>query len=155
MRGRLLSCTLCTALGALTSASADARLLRPSDIARIVNLEQPMISPDGRHIALVAGMTDADRVTSTSELLLVDVASNAISKITVGRGVSDPRWSPDGKRLGYLASDRRDGRFQVFVRDNELHVVDGGRDVDVTRRLDRNVGGSLWLPGSKSLRVRG
>ncbi len=318
MRGRLLSFTLCTALGALTSASADARLLRPSDIARIVNLEQPMISPDGRHIALVAGMTDANRVTSTSELLLVDVASNAISKITVGRGVSDPRWSPDGKRLGYLASDRRDGRFQVFVRDgsgksaqlthaagdvvdfawrpdgtalafaaydapptapsyfeagdndytatalvpsahlwrvaasggaarrltsgswtiaptdrggiftpqfawthdgrgllftkvrttfggddeestlqrldlrtgrmtkptpharfeltpqpsgdgsrlaywyprdgdylseNELHVVDGGRDVDVTRRLDRNVGGSLWLPGSKSLLV--
>lgn len=110
-------CALCAALGVSTLAPADARLLQPADIATIVGLEQPMISPDGRRIALIATTTNRGGITSTSALLLVDVGSHAISKIVVGHDVADPRWSPEGKRLAYLAAARPNGRFALFVRD--------------------------------------
>lgn len=98
------------------AAPAAARTLTSADIARIVNLEQPAIAPDGRRIALVAIATDLPHATYTNKLLLVDAASGRIETLLSGHDVAVPRWSPDGRSLGYLAA-AGGGKFQLFVRD--------------------------------------
>ncbi len=121
-----------------------ARMLRTSDFRRIVNLEAPAISPAGRAVAVIAIVPSADGLTSTSELLLVDVRSRAIKKLVAGRDVSDPRWSPDGTQLGYLARARNNGRFEVFVRERS------GNMRQVTSAAG-DVGDFAWRPDGTAL----
>ena len=39
----------------------------------------------------------------------------------------------------------------AYLAQNTLHVVRNGRDTVVSRNLDRNIGGSLWMPGAGAL----
>jgi dipeptidyl aminopeptidase/acylaminoacyl peptidase len=92
-----------------------ARTLESADIGRIANLEQPAISPDGRRVALVVIRPDAARSGYANALVLIDVASSSQRTLVDGSDVSDPRWSPDGSRLAYLAT-AESGKSQLFVR---------------------------------------
>jgi dipeptidyl aminopeptidase/acylaminoacyl peptidase len=131
------------ALGAALTAgggqSAAARTLTSGDIARIVNLEQPALSPDGRRVAAIAIRADPVRAVYTNELFSVDVASGRITTLLRGRDVSTPRWEGDGRTLDYLAG-APDGSVQLFARDPR------GRE----RALTHAAGDVLdyaWRPG--------
>jgi dipeptidyl aminopeptidase/acylaminoacyl peptidase len=50
---------------------------------------------------------------------------------------------PAPSRAAYAYWSPRDGNY---LAENELHVVDASGDRDLTRPLDRNTGGSQWLP---------
>jgi dipeptidyl aminopeptidase/acylaminoacyl peptidase len=93
-----------------------AHLLSVADAARIRNLEQPAIDPAGRRVALVEISADLRHATYVNKLVLIDIASGRIATLVSGRDVSVPRWSPDGRSLGYLAT-AANGKSQLFVRD--------------------------------------
>lgn len=122
MRVLLLSLGLALILAAGSAASA--RTLQISDAARIVNLEEPAISPDGRTVAMLLYHQDLLRAEDVPSLVLVEVSSGRMRAIVHGRDVAVPRWSPDGSRLAYLAPDAG-GVVQIYQR-----ALDG-----VTRRL--------------------
>jgi dipeptidyl aminopeptidase/acylaminoacyl peptidase len=113
VRGVAVVCGLALAQAAGTPAAA-ARTLTSADAGRIVNLEQPAISPDGRHVALIAIAADLRHARYTNTLLAVDVATGRQTVLVRGGDVSAPRWSPDGKSLGYLAA-APGGRSQLFA----------------------------------------
>jgi dipeptidyl aminopeptidase/acylaminoacyl peptidase len=88
------------------------------DLAKVVRLSSPRISPDGASIALVVTRADVEKNKWVSELDLVDVATGARRVLTPERkGVSHPRWSPTGDRLAFLAPDgpEKDAKTQIFV----------------------------------------
>lgn len=72
--------------------------------------------------------------------------------------VNDPpvypaRFSPDGR---YLAFSRSRGPEPYFHPSGIfLKPVDGGEVIDVTGRIDRNLGGMAWLADARSILVSG
>src|SRR5215510_2769666 len=91
----------------VTSASprAQGRAFELGDLARIVRLADPQISPDGRSIALVVSRASLEENRWEGELALLDVASGAMRELThERRTASQPRWSPGGDRLAFLAT---------------------------------------------------
>ena len=81
---------------------------------KVVRVSDPQISPDGRSIAVIVGHANFEENRIDSDIVLVDIASGVERPLTRNRrGVAQPRWSPDGTRLGFLAT--ADGKPQLFV----------------------------------------
>ena len=88
------------------------------DLAKIVRVSSPQISPDGASIAFVVRRADVEKNRWVPELDLVDVATGARRVLTRDRkGVAHPRWSPSGDRLAFLAADgtEKDAKSQIWV----------------------------------------
>ena len=106
-------------------------------------------SPDGREIAVTitpnAILNDADR----GHVELVDAANGTRRRLTAHDGFeSDPRFSPDGTHIAYLHSA---GDNQVNPTEAFVTVPGGGEGTPVSRRFDRAVHTTAWLPDSSTL----
>ncbi len=81
---------------------------------KMARLSDPQLSPDGKSIALIVSRSNFEENRSDAAILLVDVATRARRVLTQNRrGLAQPRWSPSGDRLGFLATV--DGKAQLFV----------------------------------------
>ena len=106
----------------LQAQSADSlRSLVPADYNRVRGIQDIQSSPDGRRVLLQIGAVDAMKDEFTSDLWLLDPATGNLRQLTHGEGSEyHGRFSPDGRRVAYLAS--RDDQVQVHVI-----PVEGGR----------------------------
>jgi dipeptidyl aminopeptidase/acylaminoacyl peptidase len=144
--------TLTAALTALLLGSAPATWaaegpatsFQPEDLFSLEMASDPQISPDGAQIAYVRLsediMTDKDRAT----IWLVDTNSGAQRPLDGAVGESGPRWSPDGKRLAYMAPGP-DGRGQLHVR-----WMESGQSA-VLAVLPEHVGALTWSPDGREI----
>ena len=93
-------------------ADGPTRSFTGADLFGLSIAADPQISPDGRTIVYVRRSADVMTDKMQSSLWLIDVASGKQTPFaTTG---SSPRWSPDGSRIAYSASDG--DRSQLFVR---------------------------------------
>src|SRR4051812_49029871 len=118
------------------AAAAHAQRWQPSDRLRIVNLNDPQISPDGKSIAVVMTRANVKENRYDGDLLIIDTATGEQHQLTYDRrGVVTPRWSPDGSQLAFLAnaSADRDAKRQIWIlptRGGEAHrITDAARGV--------------------------
>jgi dipeptidyl aminopeptidase/acylaminoacyl peptidase len=110
----LLSMTL---IGA-APISAQSRHIELNDMAKIVSVADPQISPDGKTIVVVVSRPNLEQDRSDRELLQVDIATGAQHALTYDRKTAgSPRWSPDGDRLAFTANagTGKEARPQIFV----------------------------------------
>ncbi|MBV9234103.1 MAG: S9 family peptidase, partial [Candidatus Eremiobacteraeota bacterium] len=112
---RLLVCVL-TLVAASTATAAARPLFGPAAIPRLVNVDEPAISPDGKAIAAVVVRQDVQRARYVNSLVLVRADDGAVRTLVRGRDVAVPRWAPDGRALAYVARTARAGTRQLFVR---------------------------------------
>ncbi|HEY2473171.1 MAG TPA: S9 family peptidase [Candidatus Cybelea sp.] len=106
-------------------------MLTFADMGRIVDLEEPAISPDARRVAFIAITQDGAHDAYVNALVVVDLPTKQSRTILLGKDVAVPRWSPDGSRLAYLAKAGGD-THQLFVREgDETRQITGGKG-DVT-----------------------
>ncbi|MDN5749999.1 MAG: hypothetical protein L0H64_16040, partial [Pseudonocardia sp.] len=77
------------------------RPVQPSDIARLVSVTSPAVSPDGRRVAFVVTRFDLDANRYRSAVWLADAdGGSAPYPLTAGEhDDGNPTWSPDGRRL--------------------------------------------------------
>jgi serine/threonine-protein kinase len=82
----------------------------PIDVAPAL-YSDPKVSPDGRRVAVmvIAG-------ASTWNIHVVDTARGTISQLTFDGVSRSPVWSPDGRRLVYIAYDRTRNASTVMSR---------------------------------------
>jgi dipeptidyl aminopeptidase/acylaminoacyl peptidase len=105
---------LLLALAILAASAGYAEKLQFADRTRMVNVSDPQLSPDGRSAVVLVSRPNVKDNRSDAELVLVDVATGAQRPLTSERrGLAQPRWSPDGQRLAFLANSGE--KRQVWI----------------------------------------
>jgi dipeptidyl aminopeptidase/acylaminoacyl peptidase len=132
---------------AVLMAQPSRRPLKLDDVARLREVRDPQISPDGQLVAYVVSTLDVKEDKADSHVWVISFDGKSERQMTRGpEGESSPRWSPDGKYLSFTSS--RPGAAkgnQVWLLDR-----DGGEAFQLT-----DVKGRLqayeWSPDSKRL----
>jgi dipeptidyl aminopeptidase/acylaminoacyl peptidase len=74
----------------------------------------PRLSPDGRFIAYTVSETNWDENAFETQIWMATPATGEHYQLThAKKSSSDPRWSPDSKRLAFLSD--RDGTEQIYM----------------------------------------
>ncbi len=114
MRRFLISAALC-ALATSAQAQAPSRAFSPKDLFALQQAGDTQIRPDGGEVAYVRTTYDIMTDKPRHSIWLVDVASGAQQPMDGAAGEGEPRWSPDGRRLAYVAAGPQ-GKPQLHVR---------------------------------------
>jgi dipeptidyl aminopeptidase/acylaminoacyl peptidase len=124
-----------------------SRYLIPADIARLRQLGNPRVSPDGATVAFTVADPDVEANRYTRRIWLCPASADGGGpRPFTGPGSEVmPRWSPDGQRLAFaVAGD--DGRSQICV----LPVAGGGERLTVCS-ADAPVTELEWSPDGSAL----
>jgi len=119
-----------------------------SDVAKLTNISDPQLSPDGKSIVVVVSRPDYVLNRYNAELVSVDVTTGKQRLLTQDRPtVSQPRWSYNGEQLAFLArvGSGREAVNQIFL----LSML-GGEARQLTRAI-KGVQHFAWSPGSETI----
>jgi dipeptidyl aminopeptidase/acylaminoacyl peptidase len=121
--------------------------LKLDDIARLREVRDPQVSPDGQWVAYVVSTVDTKEDKSNTHIWLVGYDGKNDRQITFSQdSESAPRWSPDGKYLSFTSS--RPGK----TKGNQVWLLDrsGGEAYQLTE-LKGRLQGYEWSPDSTRL----
>ena len=121
--------------------------MTPDDLAKMVRVAAPVLSPDGMLIAYTVSHVDVEADKSINELWMISWNGQNDVQLTYGpEAAGDPQWSPDGRYLSFTSS--REGKAkgsQVWVLDRR-----GGEARQLTD-VKEDLEGYRWSPDSKQL----
>lgn len=137
--------SLLQALAAITAflipfVAQAGRPLAPEDWYRFQALSDLQIAPDGATVAYLVTSYDKESDESRSALWSANWATGESVQLTRGQSVTDPRFSPDGRYLSFLAARPADGPTQLWLLDRR-----GGEARQVSR-VTGEVTGYEWSP---------
>ena len=123
-----------------------------AELSAVRDFRETAISPDGKRVAWVVGLTGKDGLPSLhSAIYAAPVAGGAAHRITAGKGGACMErglaWSPDGARLAFLSDCAKAGQLQLYV---------AGAAPAAPRKVTSVTGylaHPLWSPDGKSLAV--
>src|SRR2546430_15408201 len=131
-----LTAALClTFFAGAVQAQPSRRVMTAADILRIANVGDPQISPDGERVVYTVTTVDANASGTTIWMIRIDSSSDAPTSrqpeprrerippafsasplLPSGWHATNPRWSPDSKRIAFLAmSESRYGDRKSVV----------------------------------------
>jgi dipeptidyl aminopeptidase/acylaminoacyl peptidase len=145
-RGVVFSASLL--LGAFSLHSQTTKPgLKIEDLAQLVRVGEPKLSPDGKQIVYTVSRIDTEDDKSVSELWMVDWDGTNDLQLTYGtESAGAPQWSPDGRFLAFTSS--RPGKAkgtQVWVLDRR-----GGEARQATD-VKQDLSDFRWSPDAKQL----
>ena len=123
------------------------RTLKLDDLARVREVRDPQVSPDGQWVAYVVSTIDVKEDKSAAHIWMVSFDGKSDRQITWSQdSENSPRWSPDGKYLAFTSS--RPGK----AKGNQVWLLDrsGGEAMQLTE-LKGRLQGYEWSPDSKRL----
>ena len=135
MKRTLLASLLLIALCAIAYSQPS---FTAADLLTVKRVTDPQLSPDGRTIAFTVGTVDkaANRVVNQ----IYTMNSDGTNQRQLSRGTassSQPRWSPDGKRIAYVTEG------QIWTM-----RPDGGDREQITK-ISTGASGPVWSPNGQ------
>ena len=115
-------------------AQTARRPFKLDDLARLREVRDPQLSPDGQWIAYVVSTIDAKEDKSNAHIWMISFDGKNDRQLTWSQdSESSPRWGPDGKYLSFTSS--RPGK----ARGNQVWLLDrsGGEAYQLTELKGR------------------
>ena len=147
---RTLLCAATLLASASIAATASARPMTPEDVAKLENLGELVVSPDGNRVAyttarlpdVTAGEEDG---TTKQQLKLAYGPDSAREFLPADMDVSSVRFSPDGRMVSFVhtAKDEKAAVWGI--------PVDGGGHRKLAAIEDADVRGYAWSPDGATL----
>jgi dipeptidyl aminopeptidase/acylaminoacyl peptidase len=117
-----------------------SRPIEPEDLGRVVRVDEPRPSPDGRWIAFTVGVPDLESGDVDTDVWLLDARDGETRRLTFAEGADgSPAWSPDGRTLAFVSE--RSGAANVW-----LLPMAGGGPRQLTDEED-GVADPIWRDG--------
>jgi len=135
------------ALATVLLAQTAKRPFKLDDLARLRDVRDPQLSPDGQWVAYVVANTDTKEDKGNTHIWMVGYDGKNDRQITFSTDSEGaPRWSPDGKYLSFTSS--RPGK----AKGNQVWLLDrnGGEAYQLTE-LKGRLQGYEWSPDSRRL----
>lgn len=151
LRGPRAAAVLVAALllAAPQASRAAKRPITETDLFQFVWTADPRISPDGRQVVYVRVTVNEKKDGYDTALWIVPTdGSEPPRPFTSGPADSSPRWSPDGTRLAFVRSVKKDGHGQP----PQIYLLStkGGEAAALTD-LPEGAGEPLWSPDSRTI----
>ena len=90
---------------AVWAQTASKRALAVNDFARLRDVDDPQLSPDGERVAYTVRTTDVKTDKRSKDVWVASWRDGRERQLTfTPDNESEPRWSPDGRWLGFLSS---------------------------------------------------
>jgi dipeptidyl aminopeptidase/acylaminoacyl peptidase len=128
-----------------TAPAATKRPMREDDLLELVWIADPQISPDGTFVAFTRVEVDRKEDSYRTSLWLVPTAGGEARALTSGPRDSQPRWSPDGRRLAFTRKPDAEKPPQIHVL-----PMDGGEAAAITS-LDKGASSAAWSPNGQRI----
>lgn len=123
--------------------------LQLADLRQTVSLSSAQISPDGTRVVVVTSRGDYEKDRNVGDLTIVNVKTRTSRMLVPGARAAQVEWSPDGKRVAYIAMPAADGEKpqppQLFVL-----PMNGGAPVQLTDEKN-GVDGFDWRPDGAAI----
>src|ERR1041385_2256263 len=121
------------------------RSLTVDDFFALKSVGAPSLSPDGKYVAYALGTGDLKKDRGATRIWMAPLAGGeAIPMTADGSPGSGPKWSPDGKYLGFRAA-RNGGETQVWTL-NRL-----GGEADQLTDVKQGIEDFEWSPDGTRL----
>jgi dipeptidyl aminopeptidase/acylaminoacyl peptidase len=121
--------------------AAPRRPLEAADFSRLAAVDQTVCSRDGRWILYAVAGANRDSDERRRAVWMVNWEGTERLQLTgPSDSASDPKWSPDGRRISFLSPRGPDGRTQIYLLDRR-----GGEAQAVTAAVG-DIGDYDWSP---------
>ena len=104
------------------NADPPTRPLQLDDLFKIKRVGSPAVSPDGAWVAYTVSTPATPDKKGGTRVWMVSASGvgDPIPMTAEGYSASDPRWSPDGRYLSFMASRGDSAKTQVWVLDRRM-----------------------------------
>ena len=132
--------------GAQTTPPVAKRPLRVGDIYRLRDVRDPQMSPDGAWVAYSVGIADSAKDKGDSDIWMTSWDGTQTIRLTSSpESESSPRWSPDGRYLGFLSSRQEGKGAQLWLLDRR------GGEAQRVSQVRGGISEYAWSPDSKRI----
>jgi dipeptidyl aminopeptidase/acylaminoacyl peptidase len=95
---------------------SEKRRITAEDLYKFELISSMEISPDGAHVVYTQQRINPDDQKKYSNLWVISVEDGTTRQFTHGDQVdSNPRWSPDGRRIAFISNREDEKRPQIYL----------------------------------------
>ena len=129
-------------------ARAQDALFTADTSTKVVAETDPVISPDGAQIAVVVMRQSLEDNETHEDLVQISASGGQQTTLLANvKGLGNLRWTPDGRRIAYVANDKPDGKghSQIFI------VTPGSTSAEQITHTPNGVQQFVWSPDGTHL----
>lgn len=124
----------------------EKRRITAEDLYRVQLIQDPQISPDGKHTAYVLQWVKREGEKKFTNIWIAPTGGGKPRQYTQGEhNDSSPRWSTDGETIAFISNRDDEKQAQIYL------LPFGGGEAQRLTELKGSIGSMSWSPDSKRL----